>query len=136
MVMCRPKRVQVGEDTVEPSHSEPRGFTLLEVMIALAILSSVIITALISYNYHLSLAARNRDTVVATLLGRERMDEIELFGPPAKKKAGDFGERFPRFVWQFTTTKETRIEGLDQLEITVSWEKKRSISFSSYRLQR
>ncbi len=129
-------RVKVGENGVEPSHSGPGGFTLLEVMIALAILSGVIITALISYNYHLSLAARNRDTVVATLLGRERMDEIELFGPPVKKRAGDFGERFPRFAWQFTTTKETRLEKLDRLEISVLWEKSRSLSFSSYRLQR
>ena len=103
---------------MEPYHYEQKGFTLLEVMIALAILSGVIITALISYNYHLSLAVRNRDTVVATLLGRERMEEIELFGPP-KKRAGDFGERFPRFAWQFTTTKEIRIEGLDKLDITV-----------------
>lgn len=119
-----------------PYHYEPKGFTLLEVMIALAILSGVIITALISYNYHLSLAARNRDTIVATLLGRERMEEIELFGPPAIKMAGDFGERFPRFAWQFTTTKEIRIEGLDKVDITVSWEKTHALSFSSYRLQR
>jgi len=132
--MCRGEAGERRDSPPAPL-SPAGGFTLLEVMIALAILSGVIIIALVSYNYHLSLAARNRDRVVATLLGRERIDEIELFGPP-RKKSGDFGERLPRFTWQFTTTKETRIEGLDILEVTVFWEKGRSLSFSSYRLER
>ncbi|MFQ5587108.1 MAG: prepilin-type N-terminal cleavage/methylation domain-containing protein [Thermodesulfobacteriota bacterium] len=112
-----------------------RGFTLLEVMIALALLGGVVITALISYNYHLSLAARNRDMVVATLLGRERMEEIDLLGPPVKM-ADDFGEEFPGFAWQFSITKDRRFERLDRMDITVLWGNERSLSLSSYRLQR
>jgi len=117
------------------SPANERGCTLLEVMIALAILAGVIVTVLVSYNYHLSIAARNRDMVVATLLGMERIEEFSLTGPPAKK-AGDFGEHFPRFAWHFTTTKDTRFEKLDRQDITVAWEEGRTLSLSSYHLRK
>ena len=128
-------RMENNRSTEARSPAHERGFTLLEVMIALAILAGVIVTVLVSYHYHLSIAARNRDMVVATLLGMERIEEFALTGPPVKT-AGDFGENFPRFAWHFTTTKDRRFEKLDRHDITVVWEEGRTLSLSSYHLRR
>ena len=52
------------------------GFTLLEVMVALAIMAGVIITLLGSVNYHLGIIAAERDSTTLTLLARNRMAEL------------------------------------------------------------
>ena len=43
-----------------------RGFTLLEVVVALAIMASVILTVLGSLNYHLDSIAAERNTMALT----------------------------------------------------------------------
>ena len=50
-----------------------KGFTLLEVMVALAIMAGVILTVISSVNYHLSLTTRNNEETIALLLARENL---------------------------------------------------------------
>jgi general secretion pathway protein I len=57
-----------------------KGFTLLEVMVALAIMAGVVLTVISSVNYHLSLTARNNEETVALLLARAKLEELELLG--------------------------------------------------------
>ena len=67
-----------------------RGFTLLEVVVALAIMAGVILTVLGSLNYHLDSIAAERDTTTLTLLARNRLVELEQQGGLQKKSEGTF----------------------------------------------
>lgn len=107
-----------------------KGFTLLEVMIALAILAGVVVTVLASLNYHLGVAAYNRDLVLAGVLGREKAEEAAVFGLPQSTK-GDFEGVLKRFSWSIQTG-DTEIEGLKRIGIKVRWEVNKDISFASY----
>ena len=42
-----------------------KGFTLLEVLVALAIMSGVILTTIVSFNYHLGIVVRDKDETAA-----------------------------------------------------------------------
>lgn len=74
-----------------------RGFTLLEVMVALAIMAGVVLTVLGSVNYHLGIIAGERDSTALTLLARQRMAELEL--APAKGE-GTFAPSHPELSWK------------------------------------
>lgn len=74
-----------------------RGFTLLEVMVSLAIMASVTLTLLGSVNYHLGIIANERDSTVLTLLARYRMSELEQ--APAKGE-GTFAPSYPELSWK------------------------------------
>jgi general secretion pathway protein I len=73
------------------------GFTLLEVMVALAIMAGVILTVLGSVNYHLGIIAGERDSTALTLLARTRMTELEQ--APAKGE-GTFAPGHPELTWK------------------------------------
>ena len=50
-----------------------RGFTLLEIMIALAIMAGVILTVITSFNYHLSVVSRDKEETIAVLLAGQNL---------------------------------------------------------------
>ncbi|MDD5286015.1 MAG: prepilin-type N-terminal cleavage/methylation domain-containing protein [Desulfuromonadaceae bacterium] len=74
-----------------------RGFTLLEVMVALAIMACVILTLLGSVNYHIGIIANERDSTTLTILARYRMAELEQ--SPAKGE-GTFAPLHPELSWK------------------------------------
>jgi general secretion pathway protein I len=74
-----------------------RGFTLLEVMVALAIMAGVILTLLGSVNYHLGIIANERDNTTLTLLARNLVDEKK--SAPAKGE-GTFAPIHPELSWK------------------------------------
>jgi general secretion pathway protein I len=74
-----------------------RGFTLLEVMVALAIMAGVIITLLGSVNYHLGIIANERASTALTLLARNRMAEL---GDTPVKGEGTFAPSHPELSWK------------------------------------
>jgi len=75
------------------------GFTLLEVMVALAIMASVILTVLGAVNYHLAIIADERDSTALTILARAKMAELELQGIPQKGE-GTLAPAHPELSWQ------------------------------------
>lgn len=77
--------------------SKTSGFTLLEVMVALAIMAGVILTLLGSVNYHLGIIAAERDNTTLTLLARNIVDEKKL--APAKAE-GTFAPAHPELSWK------------------------------------
>jgi type II secretion system protein I len=114
--------------------SRDAGFTLLEAMISLAILSGVVVTLIGSLNYHIKGAAYGRDTVIATVLGMEKMEEIGIEGAP-DKTAGDFGEAFPGFTWEIADSElkdGLELFGIRRRDLTVVWGKGSGVSLSSY----
>ncbi|MBV5340464.1 MAG: prepilin-type N-terminal cleavage/methylation domain-containing protein [Deltaproteobacteria bacterium] len=92
-----------------------RGFTLLEVMVALAIMAGVIVTLLGSVNYHLGIIAGERDSTTMTLLARNRISEMEQV--PAKGE-GTFAPSHPELRWKADLL-PTEMPGLQKLVVMV-----------------
>jgi general secretion pathway protein I len=98
-----------------------RGFTLLEVLISLAIIAIVLITCLRAQNQSIRLYHLSRDMTVATILARQKMGEIELAGfPELGGEEGDFEDQFPGFTWQKTVSM-TPFEEARKVDLSVIW---------------
>jgi general secretion pathway protein I len=95
-----------------------RGFTLLEVMIALAIAAGVLLTVISSLNYHLSIVGQDAEETSAVLLGRAKLDDPE-FSKVTETK-GIFAPDHPAMKWEREIT-PTELQGLDRIRLTVSW---------------
>ncbi|MDY6951748.1 MAG: prepilin-type N-terminal cleavage/methylation domain-containing protein [Thermodesulfobacteriota bacterium] len=104
------------------------GFTLLEVMIALAIIAIALVAALGSQSQSVSLANEAKFTTTVTLLAQGKMAELEV--KEAKElmsDGGDFGEDFPGYRWESVIT-DLAMEGFEdaskhvkRIDLTVSW---------------
>lgn len=92
-----------------------RGFTLLEVMVSLAIMAGVILTLLGSVNYHIGIVANERDNTTLTLLARNRIAELEQ--SPAKGE-GTFAPSHPELSWR-SELLPTDLPGLQKLVVRV-----------------
>lgn len=95
-----------------------RGFTLLEVMVALAIMAGVILTVLGSLNYHLGGIAAERDTMAMTLLARTRLAELEQQAAIAAKSEGSFAPLHADMSWRAELF-PTQVPALQKLVVTV-----------------
>ncbi len=74
-----------------------RGFTLLEVMVAIAIIGGLLVTVLCTLNYHLDVAARHETITVATNLAEDLYRETEK-KPEAKK--GKFSDPYEDYSYE------------------------------------
>jgi general secretion pathway protein I len=77
-----------------------RGFTLLEVMVALAIMASVVLTVLTSVNFHLNILSVERDNTALTILARSRLIELEQQADLPKKSEGTFAPLHSDISWR------------------------------------
>jgi general secretion pathway protein I len=85
-----------------PPESLP-GFTLLEILVAMAILSMVLLAVYRLQAQSISATRSARFQAVAPLLARQKLADLERLarnGPLSD--AGDFGEQHPGFTWQAT----------------------------------
>ncbi len=79
------------------------GFTLLEVMVAMAIIAIALTAVLGSQSQSVSLASEAKFNTTAALLAQSKMAEIRLKKPDDLiSDSGDFGEDFPGYLWQVT----------------------------------
>jgi len=75
------------------------GFTLLEVIIAVAIMGASLAILLGSVNRNLVLASQSKNQSIASTLAQQKIGEIELEGyPQIGEQQGAFDE-FPGFYW-------------------------------------
>ncbi|MBF0557586.1 MAG: type II secretion system protein [Nitrospirae bacterium] len=95
------------------------GFTLLEIMVALAIIGSLLVTVLYSLNYHLGIAEKHEFVTVATMLARNKMSEMEQI--PASRK-GSFPDPYASYRYE-TGIKDSSYPGLSEMWVTVSRDK-------------
>jgi general secretion pathway protein I len=114
-----------------------KGFTLLEVMVALAIMAGVVLTVISSVNYHLSLTTRNNEETVALLLARAKLEELELLDKQqmAEGKEGTFQPEWPDYSWKAEIT-PSPVPVFKTLTVTVTWgTQRRTLSLDHYLLQ-
>jgi general secretion pathway protein I len=112
-----------------------RGFTLLEVMISLAIMAGVILTVISSFNYHLSVVDRDRVETVAIMLARAKLDDP--YFKPADKKEGTFAPDRPDIAWKAEIEPLGSVPGVDRLTLTLSWDAgRRKISLEKYQAKK
>ncbi len=92
------------------------GFTLLEVMISLALMGGLLVTLLYTLNHHLDVAARHEAATVATMLGREKLIETR------KKPGGSEGEfEEPYSAYRFKAElKNSPYPGIAEIAVTVT----------------
>jgi general secretion pathway protein I len=113
-----------------PPLSEQQGFTLLEVLIAIAILAISLSAILGSQAQSLSLATEAQFNIHAATLAKAKLAEYESGVTPLEDGDGDFGDDFPGFVWkvevqdadlsEFLPTSADPVEPLQRLDLTVS----------------
>lgn len=103
-----------------------KGFSLLEVLIALAIMSGVIMTVIASFNYHLGVVVRDREETVAVLLARAKIDDPGFPALPPGK--GNFAPARADIAWEKSIT-PTELPGVQRMVLTVSWDNSRRSLF-------
>jgi type II secretion system protein I len=123
MESCRqPRRIAV----------VPGGFTLLEVMIAMAILAITLVAVYQSQSQSISMAGSSRFLTTASLLAQSRMVELDAADPREVTAGnGDFGEDFPDYQWRVEIG-DTEIDVLKKISLTVT--NSRMVVRNSYRL--
>jgi general secretion pathway protein I len=105
-----------------------RGFTLLEVMIAVALIAISLTTLLGSQAQSVSYANSAKFETMAALLAQSKMSEITIqLADSLSSDSGDFGDDYPGYAWEATVSDIT-IEGMDtisnylkQIDLTVTW---------------
>ena len=95
------------------------GFTLLEVMIAMAILAIALVAVFQLQSQSISMSSESRFMTTASLLAQDKMSAIEAgtsLGNQSQK--GDFAPDYPEYGWTIQVT-DTRIARLKRIEVNV-----------------
>jgi general secretion pathway protein I len=97
-----------------------KGFTLLEVMIAMAILAIALVTIFQSQSQSISMTGNSRFLTTASLLAQGKMAEIEMLDmKDVRTDNGDFGDGFPDYSWR-VELKDTDFDVVKKIELTVT----------------
>ncbi len=91
------------------------GFSLLEVLIAIAIVGGLLVAIIDMVNYHLSVINRYQTLSVASMLGMEKLHELKA--APAKEK-GNFPEPYQDYSYK-TSIVNSPLPFLNELVLTV-----------------
>lgn len=106
------------------------GFTLLEVLIAIAILAVTLTVIFGSQSQSLSLATEARFKTRAAFLLESKIAEIEAGTLDVYRSEGDFGEDFPGFQWEIDVEDVALTEpflaadpmaALRRIKVTIKW---------------
>lgn len=105
------------------------GFTLLEVMVAVAVIAIALVAVFQLHAQTVSMGSVARFYATAPMLAQARISELETAEPGAfQNDSGDFGNDFGGYVWTSTVEDiESEVlgrgaEALKRIEITVEHE--------------
>ena len=80
------------------------GFTLLEVLIAMAIMAIVLVSVYRMHSQTLTMTSANRFYTQAPLLAQSKMAQLEAVSSESiSGDSGDFGDNFPGYSWSVST---------------------------------
>lgn len=109
------------------------GFTLLEVMIAMAILAVALVSVYQSQSQSIAMASDARFLTTASLLAQARMAEIDGANPlQLAGGSGDFGESYPDYRWALEVGAVEGFPLLKKVDLTVT--NSRMTKRNAYRL--
>lgn len=107
----------------------PAGFTLLEVMVAVAVIAIALVAVFQLHAQTVSMGSVARFYATAPMLAQARISEIETAEPgDFRNDSGDFGNDLAGYVWTSTVEDiESEVlgrgaEALKRIEITVEHE--------------
>jgi general secretion pathway protein I len=120
------------------------GFTLLEVMIALAVMAIVLVSVYRMHSQSLTMNTAARFYTQAPILAQGKIAELEALSSGAfPENSGDFGEQFPGYSWKTSVADITSeilgevAEDLKRVDITVSLNENQFVySLRTYRFQK
>ena len=120
------------------------GFTLLEVMVALAVMSIVLVSVYRMHSQSLVMNTAARFYTQAPMLAQSKMVELEALSSTVfPEESGDFGEEFPGYSWKASMADVTAeilgevAEDLKRVDISVSFNENQFVyNLRTYRFQR
>jgi general secretion pathway protein I len=121
--------------------SAEKAFTLLEVMIALAVAAIALVSLLFLGNRTIELESEQRAVTMATMLAQRKMTEVEtlyrLHQASEITNEGVFAEPFERYRWNITFN-DTVLPAVLQVTVSVLWgarEKMQKVDLVSFVLR-
>jgi len=90
------------------------GFTLLEIMIALAILTVALLAVFRLHAQTISMNNRAKFNLTAPLLAQSKLSELEAKSFTGTDEEGNFGEQFSGYTWKVAIS-DTESEFIGQL---------------------
>ena len=94
------------------------GFTLLEVMVAVAVIAIAFVTLIGAQSQSVAIATSSKFDAMASLLAQWKVTELNLQDyNELASSTGNFGDEFPNFYWEMKVTElsegDTGIKGSD-----------------------
>jgi general secretion pathway protein I len=126
------------------SQKRRAGFTLLEVMVSVAILSIVLVSVYKLHSQSLTMNTEARFYTQAPMLAQSKLSEMEASSESVfSNDFGEFSENFPGYAWK-VEVEEISIEALGEIsqdfkkiDVTVSYNENEFVySLRAYRLIR
>lgn len=100
----------------------PKGFSLLEVLVSLAILSATLITAYQVTSGAIAAGERSEAWTTASLLGEAKLREATETFLEVQETEGTFSEPHEGYDWKLTV-KQALHPDAREVYVSVSWEK-------------
>jgi general secretion pathway protein I len=103
---------------------EQKGFTLLEVMIALVIVGTAFVACLSLANQCIHTQTRVEHITTATMLAKHKMSELEAQARTSaatdSERSGTYEEPYAVYAWEVEYI-PTPLEGIRQVQVSVRW---------------
>jgi len=115
------------------------GFTLLEVMVAVAVIAIAFVTLIGAQSQSVAIATSSKFDAMASLLAQGKVAELNLQNyNELTSNTGNFGDDFPNFSWKMDVTElsdgDTGIKGsgdmLKAVELTVRLEQDANLAYT------
>jgi general secretion pathway protein I len=131
--------VRRAEESPRPDNRSERGFTLIEVLVALCIIAIAFGAIYKAQAQGISMTGESHDLTHAALLAQQKMAEVVSTLPSYGLRRGDFGPDYPGFVWEERVTGYTEFGAdLRHVQVSVSWgpqDSARTFALESYVLE-
>jgi len=101
------------------TQNKASGFTLMEVMIAMAILAIALVAIFQLQSQSISMSTDSRFMTTAALLAQSKMVEAEADSTlDNHSEDGDFGPGYPQYIWHMAVG-DTQLPQFKKIEVTV-----------------
>ena len=123
---------------------EKTGFTLMEVMVALTVMSIVLVSVYRMHSQSLTMISDARFYTLAPMLAQSKLAELEVLSASVfPEESGDFGENHAGYGWKVSVSDVSSeilgavAEDFKQIDITVAFNNDQmSYNLRTYRFKR